>query len=299
MPLARFTNEAKKILTIGWPIIVIQLAQQGMGFFDTLMAGHYSTQDLAAVALGTSIWLPIQVACYGVTIALVARVAGHTGQNNHSQAHNDFIYSLFISGLLGIISFFALWHCSFFLTLLDVPLPLIDKTDTYMKAVAFGFPALMLFQSMRCFYEGYGQTRPVMYVVLAAMIINIPLNYVLIFGELGAPKLGSEGCGLATAISMWVMLILAVSFARNTSIFKRTTPFQFHTPQIVQGCQSLLVIGIPIGATFLVEVSMFTVIALLLADLGDVTIASHQITLSFTGTLFMIPLSISMAISIR
>lgn len=292
-------NEIRILLQLGGPIMVAQLAQTAMGFVDTLMAGRYSAQDLAAVALGSSIWIPLYLACQGVLMATTPLVANQVGRNNTASTartlHKGFAVAL---GLI-LLSLLVLRNADMILGLMDVETALEDKTIAYLDAISWGFPAFMLYQVIRSYSEGFGKTRPVMKIAILGLLANIPLNYIFIYGKLGLPEMGAEGCGWATALVMVLMLATGLLYIDRSSTF---APLQllrkFHRPQL-RPAIDFLKLGIPIGISLLIEASMFSVIGLLLADKGEQVIASHQITLSFTGLSFMIPLSIAMAITIR
>jgi MATE family multidrug resistance protein len=138
-----------------------------------------------------------------------------------------------------------------------------------------------------------------MKIALLALLCNIPLNYILIFGKFGLPELGGVGCGWASAIVMWVMLSAGVIYTRRSQQFSQLPLWHpWHRPHLKTIAQFLR-LGMPIGIALLIEASMFSVIALLLAPYGEVVLAAHQITLSYTGMIFMVPLSIAMALTIR
>jgi len=138
-----------------------------------------------------------------------------------------------------------------------------------------------------------------MRIALLGVLCNIPLNYVLIFGKFGFPQLGGVGCGYATAVVMWVMLITGVFYLRHSAVFSPLKLFQGWQKPAVERQRTLLKLGVPIGFSLLIEASMFCVLALLLAPQGENVIAANQITISYTGMVFMIPLSIAMALTIR
>lgn len=292
-------SEIRTLLQLGGPIMVAQLAQTSMGFVDTLMAGRYSAQDLAAVALGGSIWLPLYLACQGVLMATTPLVANKVGGNNSASTAHTFHKGLCVATLLALLSILILLNAGVILQIMDVSGPLHQKTTDYLDAIAWGFPAFMLYQVVRSYSEGFGKTRPVMKIAILGLLANIPLNYIFIYGKLGLPEMGAEGCGWATALVMWIMLLTGLLYLDSSAELRNFQLIRsFNRPRLQETLQ-FLKLGIPIGIALLIEASMFSVIALLLADKGEQVIAAHQITLSFTGLSFMIPLSIAMAITIR
>lgn len=270
-----------------------------MGFVDTLMAGRYNATDLAAIALGSSIWLPIFLASQGILMAATPLVAHLVGANKEQYSSRTLHQGLIIVICLSLLTIFVLHNCNPILIWMGVEPKLTALTNEYLAAISWGFPALLLYQLIRSYVEGFGKTQPAMKISILGLLCNIPLNYVLIYGELGFPELGGVGCGWASAIVMWLMFFSALIYLIKSPTFKQINPLANWSLPQASALKAFLKLGLPIGVALLIEVSMFSVIALLLADLGEVMISSHQITLSFTGMIFMLPLSISLALTIR
>ncbi len=291
--------EVRYLLHLGWPIMVAQLAQNAMGFVDTLMAARAGTEDLAAIALGSSLWLPLFLALAGILMATTPVVAHLIGGNRERDSRLPLQQAFWVAAALGLIGVFLLRNADPALNLLQLKPDLHAKTQDYLDAISWGFPAFLCFQVIRSYCEGFGKTHPVMRIAILGVACNIPLNYVLIFGKFGLPALGGVGCGYATAAVMWIMLLAGGLYLLKSPRFKPLRLFsEWQPPQLEQLLQ-LLKLGIPIGFSLLIEASMFCVLALLLAPEGEVVIAANQITISYTGMVFMVPLSIAMALTIR
>ncbi len=270
-----------------------------MGFVDTIMSGHYDSTDLAAVSLGSGIWLPIFLAFQGILIATTPIVAHVVGAGRPTETKAPLHLGALIAAVLTLIAMLLMNNCKGLLELMGVTPQLTAITHDYLKAISWGFPALLFYQLLRSYIEGFGKTKPAMKISIIGLLCNIPLNYLLIYGKFGLPELGGVGCGWATAIVMWVMLFASVAYLFFSPEFKPLSLFSHWNRPTFKETSIYLKLGLPIGLALLIEVSMFSIIALLLADLGEVMIASHQVTLSFTGLVFMLPLSISMALVIR
>jgi len=291
--------ELKEILCLCLPIIGAQVAQTMMGFVDTVMAGRVSALDLAAVAIGSSVWLPIYLTIAGLLQATTPIIAHHFGSKNSSGITHTFNQSLWLAVVAGIIGFFLLSNAEPLLMIMDINPELRGVSIQYLNAVAWGIPAISLFQVLRYLSEGIGHTRPIMLFSFLGLLINIPANYILIYGKFGAPALGGVGCGWATAIVMWIMLLSMLIYQWITPRYKELlTKHQWRLPQL-QPLKELLLLGGPIGVAIFVEVSIFCVIALLIGSLGETIVAGHQIALNFAALVFMVPLSISQALTIR
>ncbi|WP_020680355.1 MATE family efflux transporter [Marinobacterium rhizophilum] len=287
------------LLQLGTPIMVAQLSQTAMGFVDTLMAGHVSARDLAAVALGNGIWLPVFLALSGVLMATTPMTAQHLGAGNRRAAGAVFQQGFWVALLAGSLAFVSVRNCGWLLEQLNVAPELATLTQAYLRAISWGLPAILLYQLIRSFCEGFGLTRVVMKIGVLGLLCNIPLNYIFIYGKLGLPAMGGVGCGWATSIVMCIMLLAGGFYIWRSPAFTEAAPLgQWQRPSL-QATRQFLQLGFPIGVSLLIEVSMFSLIALLLAPRGDITVAAHQITMSFTGLTFMLPLSIALAITIR
>ncbi|MGB0361280.1 MAG: MATE family efflux transporter [Endozoicomonas sp.] len=173
-----------------------------------------------------------------------------------------------------------------------------DSTVTKIDVVKI-YAAICLFQALTCYCEGIGKTTPGMVFSFVALALNIPLNYVLIYGKFGFPELGGIGCGYATAICFWAMFFMTLIYTMFNRRQRKVGIYdQFELPKL-RVISNLMQLGVPIGLAIFFEVSIFSVIALLIGKLGATVVAGHQIALNFTTMTFMIPMSLSMGVTIR
>lgn len=274
-----------------------------MSLADSLMASHAGADDLAAVALGASVWLPMLISMNGVMMALTPIVAYLFGANRTDQVRTELHQSLVLALILGLAAVVILRNASPLLAWLGVEPALQIKAQDYLDAISWGFPLMLLFQSMRSFAEAFGITQPMMRIGLLAVLLNVPLNYLLIFGKLGMPELGGVGCGYASSLAFSIMFVCAIAYLQRSPQFKHLQLLRglwrgrlsFDWPKM----RHQLAVGVPIAFALLIETSMFCFIALLLADYGAVVISAHQITLSISSFIFMLPLSLCLALTIR
>ena len=266
---------------------------------DSLMASHAGPDDLAAVALGASIWLPMLISMSGVMIALTPIVAYLFGANRTDAVRAELHHSLLLALVLGLLAVTLLRNASPLLAWLGVEADLQTKAQDYLDAISWGFPLMLMFQSMRSFAEAFGITQPMMRIGLLAVALNIPFNYVLIYGSFGFPQLGGVGCGYASSAAFLIMFLSAWRLLHTNAHFR-----DFNLWQVNWRCNwpvlvHQLEVGLPIAFALLIETSMFCFIALLLADHGTLVISAHQITLSIASFIFMLPLSLCLALTIR
>ena len=172
-------------------------------------------------------------------------------------------------------------------------------TTGYVKSIVLGMPAITVFLVLRFTTEGIGHTKPVMYTSLFSLVCNVFLNYVLMFGKFGAPALGAVGCGLASAITMWLMTIGLFIYASRAEIYKPLEIFSKVAPFRREVFTEVVTLGWPIMITIVAEAGLFSAISILVGTLGMEIAAAHQIALNFASTMFMVPLALSAAVTVR
>lgn len=297
--LGRVRKELRELLTLATPIIIAQLSYTSISFVDTVMSGRVSPRDLAAVALGNSIWVPMFLLMTGVLLATTPKVAQRFGAGQHAEIGPLVRQALWLALLVGVCTAALLWNAELVLRAMAVDEDLIAPAMGYLQPVAYGFPAVALYHVLRCFSDGLGRTRPSMVLGIFGLLLNIPANYVLIYGKLGVPPLGAVGCGWATALVMYSTLLGMLGWVRWAPHYQACAVFErFDWPRW-DVIKRLLGIGLPIGVSVFAESSIFAVIALLIGGLGATVVAGHQIALNFSSLVFMIPYSLGMAVTVR
>lgn len=298
-PLQSFRKEAGATLRLGFPLILAQLLQMSMNFVDTVMAGRISALDLAGVAVGSSLMVPLLVLGNGTVMAVNPIVAQNYGARRFDRIGSNARHALWISLLVAIPFFFILRNLYGLMGLIGVEEEIISIADRYLKAISWGIFPVMAYSALRYFNEGLSVTRPTMYIALVGTLANIPVNYVLMFGKLGLPRLGAPGAGYGSAIVYWLMFLLILLFTSRFHAWRRFRIFgAFRLPEREQ-LREMLSIGIPIGVGAAMEVTMFAVTSLMMATLGTVAVAGHQVAINFAGLTFMVPFGLSIAVTAR
>jgi multidrug resistance protein, MATE family len=295
----RAKAEVSVLLKIGLPVILAQLLQMSMSFVDTVMAGRLSPEDLAAVAVGSSMLMPFVVLCLGCMMAVTPIVAQNVGGREFSKIGKNARQVLWLSLILAIPSFFILRNLDGAFVLIGVTDEIIPIASGYLKAISWGIIPAYAYGALRYFNEGLSVTRPAMFVALIGTLVNIPANYVLMFGKLGFPQLGAVGTGYASAIVFTVMFFGMFLFTFNYKAYNRFGIFsRFRLPE-KKYLGELLRVGVPIGISSSMEVTMFAAVSLLVSTISTLAIAGHQIAINFAAMMFMIPFGLSVAISAR
>ena len=300
-------REAGTLIRLGIPVYIAQMSNMGMAFVDTAMTGQASAEDMAAVALAGSLWAPVSLFGVGVLLALTPLSAQLVGSGQYARIPHLLRQGIWCNVLLALPLMLFFQCMSYFLGDFGLEPHLADLAGGYLRAMVWGLPGLFLFVNVRSFLEGYSRTRPAMIIAILGLLLNVPVNYVLIYGKLGLPALGAVGCGVATALCFWFMALCMVFYVRRDAagqglgaLFRplwQPAPGEKRVDWLT--IRRIFRIGLPSALALLFEVSLFAVTALLLAPLGTITVAGHQIAMNFGGVLFMIPLSMGITSTIR
>ncbi len=287
-----------RLLSVMLPIIATQVAIIGMNFFDASMSGQAGEADLAGAAIGGNMWMPVQTGFNGVLMAGMPLVAHLLGAGEKEK-----IKVIVRHGLLLGLSF-ALLIClggvlfvPTFLANMQLAPEVQHIATWYVAGIGLGVPAFFLITPLRCLVDTLGYTQLSMKIYFMALPINALLNYLLIFGKLGLPRLGGIGAGVATGLTFWLLLLSFVLVILKLETFK-----QYHIFAKVKIAKEIfkeyLKIGVPMGVSIFVETSIFAVVAFFVAKFGTEVIAAHQAALNFSSIVYMIPLGFSLALTI-
>nr|WP_218948677.1 MATE family efflux transporter [Acinetobacter sp. YH16031] len=281
------------------PILVTQFSQAGLGLIDTIMAGRLSPTDLAAIAVGVGLWIPVMLLFSGIMIATTPLVAEAKGARTPEKIATIARQSLWVALILGVIAGLVLQVLPLTLPLLGVPESLQPKAGLFLHAIGFGMPAVTMYAALRGYSEAIGYPRPVTAISLMALLLLVPLNFIFMYGVGPIPALGSAGCGFATAILQWLMLLSLALYIFKNRVYQSSQPFSHWEKLNGYWLKRILKLGFPIGLAIFFEVSIFSTAAIVLSPLGETIVAAHQIAISVTSQLFMIPMSLAIALTIR
>jgi len=281
------------------PLILAQLLQVGMGFVDTVMAGRVSALDLAAVALGSNLWVLIFLGCVGLLQAMSPTIAQLCGGNRHEAVPAAFHQGLWIALGLCLLSFFLTRWIGGLLPLFGVEGEVVTLTRDYLDLVSWGMPGICLYLAGRYLHEGFGHTRPLLVVQLLLLPLNIFGNWVFMFGKFGFPAMGALGAAVSTAIGLWLGAAMMLYNCQRSRTIGPLQVFARISPPDWLAIWRLLRLGAPIAASILMETSLFSAVALLMAHFGPVAVAAHQVAINYAGLMFMIPLGFGLASTVR
>lgn len=291
-----FVDHARRIATLAWPLLIGQLAVIANGVIDTAMTSRYSSDDLAALAIGASVYVSIFVGLNGVLQALSPLLAQLYGARKLHAMGEQTRQGLWLALFLTIAGCVLLLHPQFLLGIARVTGPIRDKAYSYLQMLALALPATMAFRVYSSLNTSLARPKMVMFLQVAGLALKIPLNMLFIFGGFGLPAFGGPGCAMATASVAWMIALAGWLLVWRSPWYR-----QFHlfdcgiTPPRWKAQKSLLKLGIPMGLSYLIEVTAFTFMALFIARLGPLPVAGHQITANLGTVLYMLPLSIANA----
>lgn len=298
--MQKYFREVRQLLALAIPVIIAQVAQTAMGFVDTVMAGSYSATDMAAVAIGTSVWFPAILFGHGLLLALTPIIAQLNGSGRRAWIHHQVRQGFWLAGFVSILIMVVLWNAGYIIGSMHNIDPLLaEKAVGYLRALLWGAPGYLFFQVARNQCEGLAKTRPGMVIGFLGLLVNIPVNYIFIYGHLGMPELGGVGCGVATASVYWVMFFAMINWIKRARSMRDIRSQQAQRKPNLAVLLRLSQLGLPVALALFFEVTLFAVVALLVSPLGIVDVAGHQIALNFSSLMFVLPMSLAAAVTIR
>lgn len=296
-----FTIKQKiiQMLYILLPIFVTQVALQLMSFFDTVMSGNYNKENLAGVAIGVSIWTPIYSGVSGIFLAVTPIVAQYVGAGKRNRIAFSVQQAAYLSVIVGIVVvLIGGFVLDPIIRLMDLEPEVARIAKQFLTALGVGIIPVFVYTVFRACIDGLGYTRVTMVITLLSFPINVCLNYLFIFGNLGMPELGGVGAGVATSTTYVILMVIAAIFLKRNSVMRELGMFSRWEKISWNTWKEVLRIGTPIGLSIFFEVSIFSMVTLLMSGYDTVTIAGHQAAMNFASLLYMLPLSIAMSLTI-
>ena len=296
--MSHLKSDLGAILRIGLPLIINNVSSIGVNVADTLMASTLGATQLAAVAIGSGIWIALFLLGLGTIMAIGPTVAQHFGAGRRLEIGYDtrqgFWLGLLITGLIVI----AMRSVEPLLLAMRIDAAVSLLAQGYLDALSWGVLAAYAYHTLKQMSEGVGRTVPIMVVMAVALPINIALNYTFMFGRFGAPALGAVGCGLGNGISFWIMFMMLGLYTMRSRHYRSFALWQTWNWPDFGAITRLVLLGLPIGLSLFLQSGLFTTVALMMAALGTFAVAAHQIVLNYSGLVFMVPLGLGMALTI-
>lgn len=289
-------GEIRAMLRLAVPVVVIQLGLMAMGVVDTIMVGHFTARALAAVALGSFYFITVTVFGMGLLMALDPIVAQAVGAGDDRAVARGTQRGLLLAVLLTVFSTLLLMPSAPVLTFLRQPEDIVPIAASYVLVSIPGVFPFFVFVVLRQSLQAMRRVKPVVVTILAANVANVFLNWILIFGKLGAPALGAVGSGWASTISRWLMAVALLAMAWQPLRRFLAPPYQDAVR--LSALVRMIRLGAPIGAQLQLEFGAFGVIALLMGWMGALEMAAHQVAISLASFTFMVPVGVSAAAAV-
>jgi MATE family multidrug resistance protein len=289
---------ARRIAPLAWPVFIGQIAVLAFSTVDTVLVGRHAALDLAALAVGAAAYVTVFVGLMGVVLAVSPIVGQLYGARRLHEAGAQWHQAVWLALALSVVGCALLVFPAPFLALSKATPDIEAKVRGYLLALAFSLPAALLFTTYRGFNTAVSRPKAVMALQLVGLAMKVPLSALLVSGapSLGLPALGVTGCGIATAIVLWIQAVVAYAavrrdpFYRDFAILGRGLD-RPHRADL----RALLKLGIPMGGAILIEVTGFTFMSFFIARLGTTPVAGHQIAANLAALLFMMPLALANA----
>ncbi len=292
-------TETKQFLRLTIPLASAQVAQAATGFVDTVMMGWLGQETLAAGGLAATTFTTLIVTTSGIVVGISPLIAEAFGANNRVRIQQLTRQGLWLSLLVAIPVMLLLRQMDIIMQYLGQSVEVAAIANTYLDVMVWAFLPALIFAMLKSVVSSLSQPRPITIIVVVGTLFNAVGNYLLGFGKLGFPVMGLAGIAVASALAQWGMLavlivyILKVQPLSNYQVFHKL--FQFE-PKIIR---ELIWIGLPITISFAFEVGMFSITTYLMGILGTQVLAAHQIVFQTIAIIFMVPLGMSFATTIR
>lgn len=280
-------------------VLVGQLAVMAFGVADAVIAGRYSDTALAALSVGSALYISVYVSMMGVVQALLPIWAELHGARQTQAAGRSVRQSLYLCAVIIAVGMAALLFPGPLLRWAQVPELIRGDVVQYLTILAFAFAPAILFRVYSTFNQSLGKPLLVTFLQVGALLVKIPLSIVLVTGAWGTEPMGAAGCAWATLAVNYLLLAVAIVMLRTQAFYKPYQLWQSLEKPDWPRIAAFARLGLPGGAAYLIEVTSFTLMAVFIARLGTVASASHQIASSTTAMLYMAPLSLAIACSAR
>ncbi|MDJ0938323.1 MAG: MATE family efflux transporter [Woeseiaceae bacterium] len=292
-------NEIGRLMRLAGPLIVNNLSIAGMQAADTVMSGRLGATTLAAVAVGASVWFFFFTIGLGIMMAISPIAARHWGAGNPELIGRYTRQGVYLGIAIALAVMVAVrFAVPPLLEMIGIDPAFRDLTVGYTQAISYGAAGIFVFLALRFTTEGIGATTPIMITSLFAFALNVFLNYVFMYGKFGFPAMGAVGCGLASAVTMWMIAFVLFTYMATSRVYRDMQLFSFGPPRM-DALREIIVLGVPIAVTITAEAGLFNAVAVMMGTRGTEITAAHQIAINFAATMFMVPLALSSAITVR
>jgi len=289
----------KETIKLAYPVVIGQLGHMMLGVVDSLMVGRLGAVYLAASSLVNGLILLILVLGIGMSVALTPLVAIAKGSEKHDECGIILRQGLLVNLIFSFLLVIVIYFLADLVYYLDQPIEVAQYAESYLKILNISIIPFMLFQTYKQFSEGLSFTKPPMVILVVSNLVNAFGNWVLIYGNLGFPKMELDGAGYASLMTRIFMAIAIFLYIRNAKSFKEFDPSLKFKSINMPIIKKIVNLGIPGGFQMFFEVGGFSFAAIMVGWIGVNQLAAHQIALNLASITFMVGLGISISATIR
>ncbi|QTN33712.1 MATE family efflux transporter [Akkermansiaceae bacterium] len=292
-------NESRLTLKLAFPLVIGQVSQMLLGVADTMMIGRLGVTEMAVLTFANSLFYVPFVFGIGVLTSVSVFTAGASGAGDHAAGRASCRHGMYVATALGILLFLLMSAVSLNLGGFGQPEDVVEKTGGYFRIIMLSMIPGLMSMALKNHADALDRPWPPFWIFLWGVVLNVFLNWVMIFGKLGCPAMGLEGAAWATFISRTAILIGMFVWLYRGKGMREWTPFHWFKPPVLAEIRKFLGIGFPASIQMICEVSAFSAAGLMMGRFGETAMAAHQVALMCAATAFMVPLGLSMALSVR
>lgn len=297
--MPRYVREISGLAKLALPVALTQLAVMGMMATDVLIAGHAGTLELAGMNLGANTWNMLIMFFMGIGFATQPLVANRFGAKDDEGIKHQLHQSLWLGLACGVVAFLSVLVAAWGLRYGPFEEQMLTIALNYVLVISSCAIPMTMIPAVRGTLEGMGLTRVVFIVNLCVFLVNIPLDYALVHGHFGFPKLGGVGCALATVILIWSMFLITLGVLKfHTNIRSKRLLSDFEKPDKTTMLKTFR-LGLPIGLSVVIELSMFSGAGMLIALLGPIQTSAHAVAITVAALSFMLYMGLGQGVTIR
>ncbi len=297
--LKRLGREGRLTAALALPLAAGQVSQIFISLADTLMVGRLGVLPLAAATFANNVLYVPFIFGLGLSMAISIRVSQARGANDRPAARAALRHGLYLALGVGILTMLAGWSIQPFLGLFRQDPEIVRAVPRYFLLVAASMIPALGAMAVKNHADAMNKPWPAFWIMLSAGVLNVLFNWMFIYGNLGAPRMGLDGAGVATLLARVAMLAAMIWWCVRARAVREWVPTHWFRPPDWPAVRDLIGVGLPASLQLLAEVSAFVMVTLLIGTLGPAALASHQVAMTCAATIFMVPLGLSMALTVR
>lgn len=292
-------TESRLTLKLAFPLIIGQVSQMLLGVADTMMIGRLGVTEMAVLTFANALFFVPFIFGVGVLTSVSVFTAGAKGAGDEAAGRASCRHGMYVATLLSVVLFLLLTVISFNLGGFGQPPEVVEKTGGFFRIIMASMVPALMSMALKNHADALDRPWPPFWIFLAGVVLNVFLNWVMIFGKFGCPALGLEGAAWATFIARTAILVAMFVWLYRGKGMREWTPFHWFKAPVLSEIRRFLGIGFPASLQMVCEVAAFSAAGLMMGQFGETAMAAHQVALMCASTAFMVPLGLSMALSVR